>query len=80
MALFVLDRIGFLKSGEYKFRELPNGEFKAKAWLEVNNPNWVWYMEDQKTQDQLEYLLGKKQLPWERKQVLRPYSAPKMRH
>lgn len=75
MALFVFDRIGFLKSGDYKFRELVNGEIEAQAWLTVRDPNWQ-YFGDQETQEQLENLLGIESLSRERKESARPVLGP----
>lgn len=66
MTFFVLDRIGFLKPGDYNFHELPSGAVEAKEWLKVNQ-NWRFHIEDSKTRKLLEEFVGEKPLPIKRK-------------
>jgi hypothetical protein len=57
MTFYVLDRI--IKSDDHDFRELPGGgEDETQKRLKVH-PDFWWYVEDEKTRDDLKPLLGK---------------------
>ena len=80
MSNFVVDRIGFLESGEYRFEEYVSAEEQARGWLRVHN-DWRWYIEETDAQDKLAELLNQlgNPLPYERKEAVLPVLGPEDR-